>query len=278
MDFSLHSINFTNFNEHIRPILSAIILILSGYLIGRILSASVAKTFLKQLTPQQYMLLRRFIFYFVMLLFAASAIEQLGFQISALLGAAGILTVAIGIASQTSMSNVVSGLFMIGEKPFEVGHTVKVGDTLGEVLSIDLLSVKIRTQDNTMVRIPNEMLIKSPILNYSYFPIRRVDLEIGIAYKEDLDEVKNILIAVSDKNPLSLMEPKPLFQILKFADSSINIQFSVWCSRANYTDLKNSIHVEIKKAFDKQGIEIPFPTRSLITGSGTEPMPIKIIS
>jgi small-conductance mechanosensitive channel len=274
MIFPFHT---DEFHEHIEPIISAALLILIGYLSGRILSTSIAKTFLKQLTPQQYMLLRRFIFYFVMILFIASAIEQLGFHISALLGAAGILTVAIGIASQTSMSNVVSGLFMIGEKPFEVGDQVKVGDTQGEILSIDLLSVRIRTNDNTMVRIPNEMLIKSPITNLSYYPIRRADLKISIAYKDDLDKVKKVLMEVADKNPLSLIEPRPLFQVLEFADSSINIQFSVWGSRQHFIELKNTVQTEIKKAFDKQGIEMPFPTRTLMGGSGSEPLPIKIV-
>jgi small-conductance mechanosensitive channel len=274
MDFPFHN---AEFHEHIEPVISALLLLLTGYAVARILSISVAKTFLKQLTPQQYMLLRRFIFYFVITLFGASAIEQLGFHISALLGAAGILTVAIGIASQTSMSNVVSGLFMIGEKPFEVGNQVNVGDTQGEVLSIDLLSVRIRTNDNTMVRIPNEMLIKSPITNLTYYPIRRADLKVGVSYSADLDKVKEILFDVATKNPLSLMDPKPLYQILEFGDSSINIQFSVWSSRAHFVELKNSIQAEIKKAFDKQGIEMPYPARSLFTGSGSEPMPIKII-
>jgi small-conductance mechanosensitive channel len=265
------------FHQHIEPIISAALLVLVGYLIARILSASIAKTFLKQLTPQQYMLLRRFIFYLVIVLFIASAIEQLGFHISALLGAAGILTVAIGIASQTSMSNVVSGLFMIGEKPFEVGDQVKVSEIQGEVLSIDLLSVRIRTNDNTMVRIPNELLIKSAITNLSYYPIRRADLKIGISYKEDLDKVRKVLMDVADNNPLSLIEPRPLFQVLEFGDSSINIQFSVWSSRPHFIELKNTVQSEIKKAFDKQGIEMPFPTRSLFAGSGSEPLPIKIV-
>jgi small-conductance mechanosensitive channel len=274
MIFPFHT---DEFHEHIEPIISAALLVLTGYLIARILSSSIAKTFLKQLTPQQYMLLRRFIFYFVIILFIASAIEQLGFHISALLGAAGILTVAIGIASQTSMSNVVSGLFMIGEKPFEVGDQVKVGDAQGEILSIDLLSVRIRTNDNTMVRIPNELLIKSAITNLSYYPIRRADLKIGISYKEDLDKVKKVLMDVADKNPLSLIEPRPLFQVLEFGDSSINIQFSVWSSRPHFIELKNTVQTEIKKAFDKQGIEMPFPTRTLMAGSGSEPLPIKIV-
>lgn len=270
--------NETFFHTHVEPFISATLLVVAGFLIARVLSSSIAKTLMKQLTPQQSMLLKRFIFYFVFALFVASAFDQLGFHIGALLGAAGILTVAIGIASQTSMSNIVSGAFMIGEKPFEVGHNIKVGDILGEVLSIDLLSVKLRTQENTLVRIPNEMLIKSAITNLSSFPIRRLDLKIGVAYKEDLEQVKLVLFDVAYKNPLSLIEPKPQLHILGFGDSSIDVQFSVWGSRTNYLELKNSIQIGIHRAFNENNIELPFPGRSLYAGSLSEAIPIKIIS
>jgi small-conductance mechanosensitive channel len=274
----MHFFNETFFHDHVEPFILATLLVAVGFLIARVLSSSIAKTLMKQLTPQQSMLLKRFIFYLVFALFVASAFDQVGFHIGALLGAAGILTVAIGIASQTSMSNIVSGAFMIGEKPFEVGHNIRVGDILGEVLSIDLLSVKLRTQENTMVRIPNEMLIKSAITNLSSFPIRRLDLKIGVAYKEDLEQVKLVLFDAAYKNPLSLIEPKPQLQILGFGDSSIDVQFSVWGSRGNYLELKNSIQIEIHKAFNENNIEMPFPSRSLYAGSSSEPIAIKIIS
>jgi small-conductance mechanosensitive channel len=265
------------FHNHVEPIMLATLLISGGFFAARLFSVSIAKSLIKQLTPQQSMLLKRFIFYFIFALFVASAIDQLGFHIGALLGAAGILTVAIGIASQTSMSNIISGIFMIGEKPFEVGHIIKVGDATGEILSIDLLSVRIRTSDNTMIRIPNETLIKSAITNYSFFPIRRVDLKVSVAYKEDLEEVKNVLLEIATKNPLSLIEPKPILQVSGFGDSSVDLQFSVWCSRPNYKELKSNIQMEIHQIFTKNGIEIPFPSRSLYSGSGTEPLPIKIV-
>ncbi len=266
------------FHNHVEPLVSAGILVGGGFFAARLLSVSIAKTLVKQLTPQQAMLLRRFIFYFIFLLFIASAVDQLGFHIGALLGAAGILTVAIGIASQTSMSNIISGIFMIGEKPFEVGHRIKVGDVTGKVLSIDLLSVRLRTSQNTMVRIPNETLIKSPITNLSYFPIRRVEIKIGVAYNENLNRVKDTLFAVANKNPLSLIEPKPTLNVIEFGDSSIDLQLCIWTSRTNYNELKNTIQIEIHQAFAEANIEMPFPSRSLYAGSGSEPLPIKIIS
>jgi small-conductance mechanosensitive channel len=274
----MHFFSEDFFHNHVEPFILAVLLISFGFVAARVLSTSVAKTLLKQLTPQQTMLLKRSIFYLVFVVFIAAAFDQMGFHIGALLGAAGILTVAIGIASQTSMSNIVSGAFMIGEKPFEVGHTVSVGDIKGEVLSIDLLSVKLRTQENTMVRIPNEMLIKSAITNLSSFPIRRADLKIGVAYKEDLELVRDVLFEVAYKNPLSLIEPKPLLQIIEFGDSGINLLFSVWSSRHNFQELKSTIQIEIHQAFNNKNIEMPFPSRSLYSGAGSAPIPIKIIS
>jgi small-conductance mechanosensitive channel len=142
-------------------------------------------------------------------LFIASAMREMGFSLAVIMGAAGVLTVAIGFASQTTASNLISGLFLIGERSFEIGDIIKVGNTTGEVLSIDALSVKLRTFDNLFVRIPNETLIKSEVTTLSRFPIRRLDLQLGVAYKEDIEQVRKVLMAVADSNPLCLDEPSP---------------------------------------------------------------------
>lgn len=264
------------FQLDIEPLLRAGLLLAIGYLAARLLSTSVIKAVIKHTTPQQTMLLRRVIFYFVMALFTASAIQHLGFHIGALLGAAGILTVAVGIASQTSMSNIISGIFMIGEKPFEVGHLIQVGDMHGEILSIDLLSVRIRTQDNMMVRIPNEMLIKSSITNLSFFPIRRADLKMTVDYQEDVNKVKTVLLDVATKNPLSLMEPKPLLQVTGFGEAGLDLQFSVWSTRANFIELKNSIYTEILQAFEKHHISLPSKSLALSITGQTKPLSISV--
>jgi small-conductance mechanosensitive channel len=261
----------------LEPLLSALVTFTLGFVIARLASSAIIKALLKHVTPQQAMLLRRTIFYLIIALFTASAFENLGFNLSTLLGAAGILTVAIGIASQTSMSNIISGIFMIGERPFEVGHTIKIHDMQGEILSIDLLSVKMRTPENTLVRIPNETLIKSLITNMSFFPIRRFDFRVGVTYKADLEQVKAILMAVANKNPLCLTEPKPTLQKVELADCSINLEFSIWCSRSNYLDLRTSIKMEIKKAFEEYNIEIPGPSQTLLNCRDSEPLPVKII-
>jgi len=269
---------FTFLNpERIAIILKASLIFLAGLIVARILSSSIARLFKKRLAAHEMILARRAVFYLVFGLFFISTLHQLGFNLGVLLGAAGILSVAIGFASQTSASNLISGLFLIGERPFSVGDLVRVEDITGEVLAIDLLSVKIRTFDNLYVRIPNETLIKSIVTTLTKFPIRRIDLQIGVAYKEDIEKVRRVLFDVADRNPLCLEEPGPLYIFKGFGDSSLDMQFSVWAKRENYLELKTAIQMEIKAAFDLEGIEIPFPHRTFYTGSVTDPMPIRIV-
>lgn len=258
--------------------LQALLLISVGFLLARTASRTAEKLISKNFSRHHAALFRRIIYWLVLALFAASALHQLGFSLGVLLGAAGVLSVAIGFASQTSASNLISGLFLIGEQPFQIGDVIKVGNTTGEVLSIDLLSVKLRTFDNLFVRIPNESLIKSEVTNLTRFPIRRFDLLLGVAYKEDIATVRKVLFEVADQNPLSLDEPAPAFLFTGFGDSALNIQFSVWSTTENFRALRNSLQEEIKVAFDQAGIEIPFPHRTLYAGSETPPFPVRIVS
>lgn len=259
------------------PTARALILVLVGLLVAILASRLVVRGLRHRLTANSAQLLRRALFYGILGLFLASALRELGFSLSVLMGAAGVLTVAIGFASQTTASNLISGLFLIGERSFEIGDIIQVGSTTGEVLSIDALSVKLRTMDNLYVRIPNETLIKSEVTTLSRFPIRRYDIMLGVAYKENLDRVRDLLMKVAEANVLCLDEPAPLFIFTGFGESSLNIQFSVWARRETFLTLRNTISAEIKQAFDEAGIEIPFPHRTLYAGEATRPMPVQIV-
>ncbi|MCW8859366.1 MAG: mechanosensitive ion channel family protein [Deltaproteobacteria bacterium] len=253
------------------------IIVVFGYLVAKLAARSLGKLLKKHTSSHQHVLLQRALFYVVLILFLITALKEMGFSLSVLLGAAGVLSVAIGFASQTSASNLISGLFLLFERPFGVGDVIRVGSTTGEVLSIDLLSAKLRTFDNLYVRIPNETMLKSEVTTLTKFPIRRLDLQIGVAYKENIEHVREVLSSVADKNPLSLEDPKPVFIFQGFGDSALNVQFSVWVKREKFIELKNSIQYEIKLAFDQNNIEIPFPHMTLYAGSVTEPFPIRMV-
>lgn len=262
--------------EYLAKLLRACLLLILGFIFAKLLSYYSTRFSEKVFTLQTALLIKRLVYHVIFILFVFSAMLEMGFNLNVLLGAASVLTVAVGFASQTSASNFISGIFLMAERSFHVGDVIRVGSTVGEVLSIDLLSVKLRTFDNLFVRLPNETLIKSEVTTLTKFPIRRLDLKIGIAYKENIEKVKTILQQVASDNPLSLEEPKPVYIFQGFEDSSLSLQFSVWVKRENFLELKNSIYEQIKIAFDKQEIEIPFPHISLYAGSATEPFPIKI--
>jgi small-conductance mechanosensitive channel len=264
-------------SDRMFAIVRALIIAIAGLVVAKVLSGSAARLAAKRFSTHHQIILRRTIYYVVIALFAISVLYELGFNLSVLVGAAGILSVAIGFASQTSASNIISGLFLLGEQPFGVGDVVQVGSTTGEVIAIDLLSVKLRTFDNLYVRIPNETMLKSEVITLTRFPIRRFDLKLGVAYKEDIDTVRDILFELAQRNPLCLEEPKPLFIFSGFGASSLDIQFSVWAKRENFLDMRNSLQTEIKQAFDARGIEIPFPHVSVYAGSVTAPFPVTVV-
>lgn len=263
-------------SDMLLKLLRASALLIIGFVIAKVLSRLSLRFIEKIFTKHTSQLIQRATYYGIFTLFVFSALLELGFNLNVLLGAASVLTVAVGFASQTSASNFISGIFLMAERSFVIGDVIKVGSTVGEVLSIDLLSVKIRTFDNLFVRLPNESLIKSELTTLTKFPIRRLDMKIGVAYKENINKVKSILEKVAFDNPLCLEEPKPLYIFQGFEDSSLALQFSVWAKRENFLELKNSMYEQIKYAFDEENIEIPFPHLSLYTGNNTEPFPINI--
>lgn len=261
-----------------QQLLVVLIVVACGLIIIKILTTLARRVTRRYLSQQYDMLIRKAIRYtgFVIILFIV--LRLLGVKITALLGAAGIIGIAIGFASQTSMSNLISGLFLVSEKPFEIGDVIKVGDKTGIVLSIDLLSVKIKTFDNQYIRIPNQMLLAGELTNVTRFPIRRMDIKLSVAYKTDINRLRQVLKEIAAKNPHCLDEPEPLIVFTNFGDSALEFLYGVWFYKTDFLTLKNSIMQEIKESFEAEGIEIPFPHLSLYAGSATEAMPIRIMN
>lgn len=256
---------FTNINlDRLSEIAVAIALCFVGFILARVVSNTFIRTIGFRFNAHQRLVWRRGIFYFIFMIFIMASLKEAGFKLSVFLGAAGILTVALGFASQTSASNLISGLFLIGEGSFEVGDTIQItlirGHTIeGEVISIDLLSVKLLTMDNVYVRLPNEQLIRAPVHNLSKFPIRRLSITVAINFNEDINKVREVLIDVANAYPLVLADPKPRVTVSAFGESSIEILFALWCKQSNYLQVKDEIHELIRNRFVESHIEIPVP-------------------
>ena len=242
-----------------------------------ILRGWAKRFFTKKYAPHYGMLAGKLVFYTGITIIVVTVMGQLGISMAPLLGAAGIVGVALGFASQTSVSNIISGLFLIAEQPFKVDDIITINNTTGIVMSIDVLSVKLRTFDNQFVRIPNEMIIKTEVTNVTRFPIRRFNAKVSVAYKEDIGRVREILMEVAEKNKYALSNPEPLIIFEAFGASSIDLLFLVWAPVNEFILLKNTIQEEVKAKFDEEDIEIPFPHVSLYAGSASKPLPVEMI-
>jgi small-conductance mechanosensitive channel len=239
---------------------AALILVL-GVVLGRLLGSVAGRLAARHGSAQSQMLARRFVFYAVIALAGLMVLDTLGVQIGVLLGAAGILTVALGFASQTSASNLISGLFLLGERPFSVGDVIQVGDRVGVVLSVDLLSVKLRTFDNLFVRVPNETLIKSEIVNFSRHPIRRIEVELRLGYAVDFEQVETILRSLAREDPDVLEEPEPVVWLDRLGDSAIHARFLVWAGNRPglFFDVRSRVHASVVRALAEHRITVGYP-------------------
>lgn len=273
MDFGLS--NYFN-NETIDKLVRIVFILIVGIGSIHLVSFMVKRSLYKHLSRQSMMLVLRTIIYTGYIGLVLMVIRELNYDLTALFGAAGVVGIVIGVASQTSIGNIISGLFLVSEKSFELGDVIRIGDKTGTVYSIDLLSIKIKTYENLLIRIPNQTVISTELVNVTKFPIRRLEFQVGVAYKEDLRKVKTILENVARTNPLCLEEPEPIIIFKEFGTSSINITFGVWFEKANFLAVKNSVFIEIKEAFELEGIEIPFPHLSIYTGETSKPIEIKI--
>ncbi len=249
------------------------IVLVVGLLILGVINTTVKRLLPKKFSQQRKMLINRFVRYSGTIILFLIIISELDINLTAIFGAAGVIGIILGVASQTSIGNIVSGFFLVSEKPFELGDLIRIGDKTGTVYSIDLLSIKIKTLDNLLLRIPNQTVISTEVINVTKFPIRRLDIDLSVAYKEDLVKVMEVIKGVVKRNPFCLDEPEPLVVFKEFGDSGINILLGVWFERANFIKVKNSIFMEIKSTFDAEAIEIPFPHLSIYTGEATKPFP-----
>ena len=182
-------------------------------------------------------------------------------ELGALLAAAGITGIVLGFSSRTVVSNFVSGIFMYFDKPLKIGDAVQVGNVQGVVEDIRIFSTRIRTWDGTLVRIPNEALFNSNIVNLKRYPVRRVDVQVGIAYAEDAQRAIEAIEKTLDEIPLVLAEPEPKVYVENLGDSAVILRVWAWAPSEKWFDVRTEIVRKIKETLDREGIEIPFPQR-----------------
>lgn len=206
-------------------------------------------------------------YYLIMAVVVIAVLGKFGVQttsLAALLGAAGL---AVGLALQGTLSHVASGVMLLAFRPIKIGDFVEAGGHAGTVKAISLFVTELATADNVQIIIPNGDVWSGAIKNYSFHAQRRLDMTYGIGYGADIDKAMGIINAELDADDRALDDPARTVVVGNLGDSSVDIIVRIWCAGSDYWNLKFDLQKKIKERFDAEGVDIPFPSRTIYTVS-----------
>ncbi|PHS71468.1 MAG: mechanosensitive ion channel protein MscS [Methylophaga sp.] len=202
----------------------------------------------------------------VLLLFVfIAALDQLGVETTSLIALLGAAGLAVGLALQGSLQNFAAGVMMIVFRPFKLGDFIEAGGVIGVVEQISIFSTTMKTSDNREIIVPNGQIYAGAITNYSARDTRRIDMVFGIGYDDDMLKAKKIMEDVVKKHALVLDDPAPVVAVTELADSSVNFNVRPWVNSGDYWAVRSELIEQIKLAFDKKGISIPYPQMDIHT-------------
>ena len=245
-------------------ILIAIIILVVGMWVAKLITKSVGKVLKKKEMDET---LVKFMTSIVKTLLYAvviiAAIDKAGIEstsIVAILGAAGL---AVGLALQGSLSNFAAGVMLIIFKPIKVGDFVEAAGVMGVIEEIGIFVTTLTSPDNKTIFVPNSQMGGGAIVNYSTKDTRRVDMEFGIGYSDDIDKARSVILDILNTDDRILKDPQADVFVATLADSSVNFKVRPWVKGEDYWGVYFDVTENIKKKFDENNISIPFPQRDV---------------
>ena len=228
---------------------------LSKWFVRTVLSGKAAD----KLDPGLRTFLKSFLSIALNVLIIISVATYIGIPMTSFITMLASAGVAIGLALQGALSNLAGGVMILLFKPFKVGDYIEAGGNAGTVKAVTVFYTVLTTLDNKRVTVPNGSLTNAPIVNYSTESKRRVDLVFGVSYSSDIEAVKRVIRETALENGLIIKEPEPFIGLSSYNDSAVEFTLRVWCKTEDYWTVYFDINERMKGAFDKNGIEIPFP-------------------
>lgn len=249
--------------QWIIPYGTKILISLAIYFVGRFLARFLSNVISKAvfLSSKDEILASfiRSISYFLLLLISVIfALSELGINTSSLVALIGAAGLAIGLALQNSLQNFAAGVMILIFKPFKKGDFIEAGGTSGKVEQMGLLMLELRSGDNKTILVPNGKVFSDRITNYSRNKVRRIDLIFDIAYEADIQQAKEIIHQCLAKDKRVLQSPQPLVAVGNLAASSVQLFVRPWVRTGDYSDVQYALMEQVKVAFDKANIAIPF--------------------
>lgn len=245
-------------------VLGSLVARLARTLIRKLLGRAVpSRTLLRLIGNSTYLLV------IMVALFGALSVLHLDKTVTSILAGAGIIGLALGFAFQDIAANFISGILMAVQRPVRVGELIETGDHFGTVERVDLRTMELRNQQGIQVIIPNKDVFQSALLNYTRNGTRRIDLQVGVSYAEDLEQVERVT-TTAVRNAEGVLADRPVeHYYIEFGDSSINYEVRFWIEargQGYYNNIRSLAIKAIKAAYEKEGITIPFPIRTLDFG------------
>jgi small conductance mechanosensitive channel len=244
-------------------VISALAILIAGWIGGSWVSKRIKN--LKKLDPTISSFLGGFAKYVILAVSLIAVLGQFGVQTASLLAVLGAAGLAIGLALQGTLSNVASGTMLLILRPFGVGDYIEFGSMGGTVKSLGLFGTELATPDNKYVFAPNSSIWGSEIVNYSRNKHRRQDLTIGVSYNDDLNKAFKTIgkVLKKEKRLIETSGKEPLIAVGAMGASSVDIKVRIWTKGDDYFGVQWDLLKAIKEELDKDGITIPFPTRTL---------------
>ena len=244
--------------ENLFKLLGALLILFIFWIIYRLIIRGIKKVPERKLSKPRSMIILKLIKYLFYVVVVMYVLSLFGVKLGAIWGAAGIAGVAVGFAAQTSVSNLISGLFVLTEGAIKIGDTIIVDGITGIVDSINLISVTVHTLDNEMVRIPNSTIINTNLMNKSFHTKRRLTVTCPVAYGNDLQLALETYMKAAKSCPTVLKDPEPAVWVNQFCDSGIDITVAVWFDPKDFLQTKSDLHIAIMREKAAAGLETPF--------------------
>ncbi len=244
-------------------LLKVVVFLISAVLIARVVVIYLRRSLKDRLSRDIQEVVIKVIYYTIIVIAVLLVLRLLGIELSGLLVAGGIIGIVIGFATQSIVGNLVSGLFLMVERPIKIGDQVNIDGTSGFVEDIHSVSTIIRTYEGLYVRIPNEKVFTNKITNYVANTARRFEYVVGIRYSDDADEAIEIIKDLIEEHPIALKDPSPTVFVDNLGDNAVNIIVRIWAPPTEWYDLKMEMLWKIKKGLEENGIEIAFPQRTV---------------
>jgi len=251
-----------SFLDNLPSLIAGLLIFLFSLYLAHLLTRGVQRVMRRRESEQELsILISRLVRWTVIGLGIVLALEQAGQDVSALLTGLGILGFTVGFALQDISANLVSGILLLFEQPFEIEDSIEVAGYSGTVKQINLRATEIITYDGLQVLIPNREVFTNTITNFSQITQRRIGLSIGVGYESDLKSVETIALEAVRTLPGVKEDPAPSFLVNSFGASAIHTTVYFWyrTDDGGFSDMTNIGAVAIKQAFDQAGIKIPYP-------------------